>query len=518
VDSKESKNAGAPASRADTSRREFLATAAASAAVLAFGKLPGVPFILTDDKASVLAAVGTQHDATLKMLRDWIALPSIAAENLNYPAGPEYMAKLARDAGFQHVEVVPTAGKGGVFATLDAGAPTWLAIYMMYDVKQYDPTEWSSPPLESRIVDKPGLGKVLVGRGATNSKGPQVACLAALKAFLGANVKPPVNIVLVCEGEEEIGSPNFRQIVFKPEVQAALGKCVGIIIPLGNQDPDGSVQVNLGAKGVIELELVSSGEKWGRGPKKDIHSSLAAQVDSPAWHLVQALNTLVKADGHTPAIPGWFDKVRPLSAAQRRILDAAIPKMSEADAKKSLGVDHWIDDEGWRDAQVRLVSQPTINIEGLVGGYTGPGGKTILPHRAVAKIDMRLVPDMTARDALAMLKAHLAKKGFGDIEVNMTGGYDPTETPVDSKLVQAMIATYRTSGVEPLLWPRLAGSWPGATFTAPPLKLPAGVFGLGHGGGAHAPDEYWVVESSNPKVAGMDGSARSFVELFYALA
>ena len=141
------------------------------------------------------------------------------------------------------------------------------------------------------------------------------------------------------------------------------------------------------------------------------------------------------------------------------------------------------------------------------------------PERAaLAKIDMRLVPDMTAMEALAQLKAHLAKHGYGDVEVNMTGGYDPTETPADSRLVKAMAATYRKVGVEPLLWPRLAGSWPGATFTAAPLKLPAGQFGMGHGGGAHAPDEYWVVEPANPKVAGMDGAARSFVELFYALA
>jgi acetylornithine deacetylase/succinyl-diaminopimelate desuccinylase-like protein len=389
---------------------------------------------------------------------------------------------------------------------------------MMYDVKQYDPAEWSSTPLESRIVDRAGVGKVLIGRGATNSKGPQTACLSALHSFKAAGRKLPVNLVLVCEGEEEIGSPSFRQIVFKPEVQAALSKCVGIIIPLGNQDPDGSVQVNLGAKGVVELELVSSGEKWGRGPKLDVHSSLAAQVDSPAWHLVQALNTLVKADGHTPAVEGFFDRVRPLTAAQRQILEASIPKKSEAAAKKALGVQRWIADESWHDSQVRLVSQPTINIEGLVGGYTGPGGKTILPHRAVAKIDMRLVPDMTAAGTLDLLKAHLRKHGFGDVEVNMTGGYDPTETAADSRLVKAMVATYRKSGIEPLLWPRLAGSWPGATFTGAPLKLAAGQFGLGHGAGAHAPDEYWLVESANPKVAGMDGSARSFVELFYALA
>ena len=498
-------------------RRDFVQSAMVGATAIALGD-HRVAFLSLDDRDAVVAQIAAQHNATVKMLQDWIALPSIAAENKNYPQGPEYMAKLARDAGFQHVEVVPTAGKSGVFATLDAGARTSLAIYMMYDVKQYDPAEWSSPPLEARIVDRPGVGKVMVGRGTTNSKGPEMACLAALHAFKAARVKLPVNLVLVCEGEEEIGSPNFRQVVFKPEVEAALRKCVGIIIPLGSQGLDGAVEVNLGAKGIIEAELVSSGEKWARGPKLDIHSSLAAQVDSPAWHLVQALNTLVKADGHTPAVEGFFDKVRPLTPEQRKILEDAIPKKNEAATKKALGVERWIQDESWHDSLVRLASQPTINIEGLVGGYTGPGGKTILPHKAVAKIDMRLVPDMTAKETLELLKSHLRKKGFGDIEVNMTGGYDPTETPADSRLVQAIVATYRKSGIEPLVWPRLAGSWPGNTFTGAPLKLPAGIFGLGHGAGAHAPNEYWLVESANPKVAGMDGSARSFVDLFYALA
>ena len=500
----------------EINRRDFVHSALVTAA--AFAVTPPLSFLSGNSKDDVIAQIPRQHDQTVKMLRDWIALPSIAAENLGYPEGAEYVANLARDAGFQRVELVPTAGKPGVFATLDAGAKSWLGIYFMYDVKQYDPAEWSSPPLEGRIVDKPGVGKVMVGRGATNQKGPEVALLAALHAFKAAREKLPVNLVLVCEGEEEIGSPNFKQIVFKPEVQAALAKCVGIIIPLGNQDLDGSVQINLGAKGVVELELVSTGEKWGRGPKLDVHSSLAAQIDSPAWHLVQALNTLVQPDGHTPAVEGFFDKVRPLSPALKKILEDAIPKRNEAAAKKALGVSHWINDGNWHDSLVRLVSQPTINIEGLVGGYTGPGGKTILPHRAVAKIDMRLVPDMTAKWTLELLKAHLAKRGFSDIEVNMTGGYDPTETDPDSKLIRAQMATYRKAGIEPLLWPRLAGSWPGVTFTGAPLKLAAGQFGLGHGAGAHAPNEYWLIESANPKVAGMDGAVRSFVEFFYACA
>ncbi len=499
------------------SRREFIHGAAAGTAGLALAN-PSAAFAAQAQSDAVIAKIAGQHDATLKMLRDWIALPSIAAEDLNYPQGAEYMARLAREAGFQRVDIVTTAGKPGVFATLDVGAPATLGLYFMYDVKQFDPAEWSSPPLEGRLVDRPGLGKVIVGRGATNTKGPQMACLAALHAFKAAGQKLPLNLVLVCEGEEEIGSPNFRQIALKPDVEAALKKCAGIVIPLGNQEPDGSVTINLGAKGIVELELVASGEKWGRGPKADVHSSLAAHIDSPAWRLVQALNTLVKADGHTPAVEGFFNKVRPLTPTERRILDESIPKRSEAVAKKTLGVDRWIEDESWHDSLVRLVSQPTINIEGLVGGYTGPGGKTILPHRAVAKIDMRLVPNMTAKETLALLKDHLAKRGFGDVEVNMTGGYDPTETDPDSRLVKAQIAAYKKQGVEPVLWPRLAGSWPGVTFTGEPLRLAAGQFGMGIGGGAHAPDEFFLIESANPKVAGLDGAVRSYVELFYALA
>jgi len=187
-------------------------------------------------------------------------------------------------------------------------------------------------------------------------------------------------------------------------------------------------------------------------------------------------------------------------------------RMDESVMKKQLGVDHWVHDVNWIDALERLVSRPTVNIEGLVGGYTGPGGKTILPHKAVAKLDLRLVPDMKATEALASLKSHLAKSGFGDIEVKMTGGYDPNSTTPDAPLIRAQMSVYKRDGLSPILWPRSAGSWPGYVFTGEPLHLAAGHFGLGHGSGAHAPDEYYVIESTNPKVQGFDGAVRSFVE------
>jgi acetylornithine deacetylase/succinyl-diaminopimelate desuccinylase-like protein len=470
-----------------------------------------------DEFADVRQQITARHDEAVKRLQDWIALPSIAAESLNSAKGAEYMAQLARDAGFQKVAVVPTDGKPGVLATLDAGAAKTVGLYFMYDVKQFDPAEWTSPPLEARLVNKPGFGRVIVGRGAVNQKGPEAAFLAALHAMRGAGRKLPVNLVLVAEGEEEIGSPHIGQIVHRPEVEAELRRCVGIFMPSALQDPDGVVTVSLGAKGVVELELVSSGEKWGRGPSKDIHSSLKAMVDSPAWHLVKALNTLVSDDGNTITIDG-YPKPRPLPADELAMIDEASRRRSEDKSKQQLSVKHWIDDLAWIPANERLESQPTVNIEGLVGGYTGPGGKTILPHRAVAKIDMRLVPDMKKDDAVAALRKHLASHGFGDIEVNVTGGYDPTSTSSSSRLIQAQMAVLKRAGIDPLLWPRNAGSYPGYVFTGEPLKMASGHFGLGHGSGAHAPDEYYVIESSNPAVQGLDGAVMSFVQYLYELA
>jgi acetylornithine deacetylase/succinyl-diaminopimelate desuccinylase-like protein len=470
-----------------------------------------------DPLAGLAAELDKRHAEGVQRLQDWVKQPTIAAENRNVADGCSLMMRLAREAGFQQVTRIPTDGVPGVFATLDAGAPRTVGLYFMYDVKQADPAEWSSPPFAAALVDRPGLGKVLMGRGAVNQKGPEAALLAALHAIRGAGRKPPVNLVLVAEGEEEIGSPHFPQVVRRPEVTAALGKCTGVFMPGAAQDPDGTVTVSLGAKGVVELEMVASGEKWGRGPRKDVHSSNRARLDSPAFHLVQALATLVTADGD-PAIDGFARAARPVSAAERKMLDAAAARLSEATAKKLLSTDRWAHDLGWRASLERFVSAPTVNIEGLVAGHTGPGGKTVLPHRAVAKLDLRLVPDMTFDKAVAALKAHLAKRGFGDIEVNATGGYDPTGTPAEAPLIQAQLAVYRRNGLDPILWPRNAGSYPGHVFTDPPLKLAAGHFGLGHGSGAHAPDEYFVIESSNPKVAGWDGAVRSFAAYLYELA
>lgn len=505
------------------SRRGLLLMAAAAGVSLAAPRMLRAAAGKSDSKfggdlSAVRAAIDTQQAEALKRLQNWIALPSIAAENRNMKEGAQMLADLLKEAGFQSTTVIPTDGQPGVFATLDARAKRTVGMYFMYDVKQFDPTEWSSPPLEAAVVDRPPFGKVLIGRGATNQKGPEATWLAALHALQAAGRKSPVNIVLVAEGEEEIGSPHFGQVVHRPEVLKALAKCHEVFMPFASQSPQGSVEISLGAKGLIEVELVCSTQKWGRGSKDDIHSSYKAELDSAVWRMVKALSTLVSEDGNDPVIDGWFENVKPLTDRQKQIIAQKVAATDEADVKRLLGVQHWVRDLSYRDALERLASQPTVNIEGMYAGYTGPGGKTLLPSKAVAKLDFRLVPDQTAAEAQSKLKAHLAKRGYGDIEVKVTGGYNPTQTDENSSLIRASTAVYESEGLPVSLSPRLAGSWPGYIFTGPPVSLPGGHFGTGHGSRAHAPDEYYVIESSNPAVHGMAEATLSYVRHLYALA
>src|SRR5690242_18554312 len=248
-------------------RRTFLHGAAA---VGAAALLPRRASAAADLKP-IYAQVDKHHGEALARMQAWIKQPTIAAESRGITEGRDLTMRLLRDAGFNKVESVPTDGHPGIFATLDAGAKRTIGLYFMYDVKQVEPKEWSSPPWDAAIVDVPKLGKAIMGRGAVNQKGPQATFLAALHAIRGANRKLPVNLVFVAEGEEEIGSPHFQQIVSVPKIAAALKRCEGIFMPHASQGNDGSVTINLGAKGVVECEIVASADTWGRGPKKTVH-------------------------------------------------------------------------------------------------------------------------------------------------------------------------------------------------------------------------------------------------------
>jgi len=209
-------------------RRTFLQGTATTAAALAIPHATNAGAAANDKEFEpIFAQIAKRHDEAVQRLQEWIHQPSIAAENRGVSEGCDLTMRLLREAGFDTVTKVPTDGQPGIFATLEAGAPKSLGLYFMYDVKQVDPAEWSSPPWDAKLVEKPELGTALIGRGAVNQKGPQSSFIAALHAIRAAGRKLPVNLVLVAEGEEEIGSPHFPQIVRRPEVISALRKCSG---------------------------------------------------------------------------------------------------------------------------------------------------------------------------------------------------------------------------------------------------------------------------------------------------
>ncbi|WP_437914844.1 M20/M25/M40 family metallo-hydrolase [Sorangium sp. So ce302] len=503
----------------DIDRRTFIAGAAASGLLASFPRLARGASGKAVDLSPVYDRIAEQRSQSIERIQRWIQQPSISAQNVGIAECCDLTMDLLRDAGFGTVKKMKTDGHPGIFATLDAGAKQTMGFYFMYDVQPVEEKEWSSPPFAARLVDKADVGKVILGRGAVNQKGPQGAFLAALHAVRAAGLKLPVNLVVVAEGEEELGSPHFSQVVRNDDVMKALAKCQGVMMPAADQSLSGTVNVVLGAKGIVYVELEASGEAWGRGPRDgEIHSSMKVVVDSPAWRLVQALGTLVSADGNEPMIDGLTDAVRPVSSQQKKLLDDLSARWDDADWKKVFGVDRWVNDLDERAMLERYVSRPSVNIDGLYAGYIGEGSKTILPHRAFAKMDIRLVPDMTATDVLAKLRKHLDRRGYKDIAIKNMGSYDPTDTALEAPPIQTQLAVYKAAGLNPVIWPRLAGSWPGYLFTGKPLELPAGHVGLGHGSGAHAKDEYFVIEpAAGKKYLGLDGATRSFVDFLFAL-
>lgn len=472
------------------------------------------------------------HDRHVKNLQEFCRQPSISAENYGVRECAVLLGDYYRRLGCQEVEIVPTDGHPCVWAYLDAGAPKTIVNYCMYDVQPVVNERWSSPPFDARIWDAseaddaevgPQLRedlktfrKILVARGAVNSKGPYRAWLNALEAIIAVEKKPPVNIMFTAEGEEELGSPHFPQFIDK--VKHRLSGAHAVLNPSASQNRQGKVVMALGVKGIVYFELECAGRSWGRGPQAyDVHSSFKAVVDSPAWRLIEALATMVSPDGNTITIDGFYDNVAPPSPEDLELVEALVKTWDEATWKQVLQVDRFIDDATGRDLLLKYLYSTTLNIDGIWGGYTGPGTKTVLPHKVACKMDVRLVPTQHSSEILPKIRGHLDRHGFTDIAIRPLNGYEWAKTSVRADVVQAVLGVYRDHGIEPLIMPHTGGSAPMYLYSRDPLTLPVCGGGLGHGGRAHSPDEYFVIEG-NDRVGGLLECERSHVEMLYAYA
>lgn len=453
----------------------------------------------------------------LEQLRRWVRQPSVSAQN----RGIREMAELLRDdlrtLGFREAELVPTSGHPGVWGFYDAGAPKTLVVYMMYDVQPVEPTGWTTGAFDGAVVEHP-LGKVLMARGATNQKGPERAFLNALEAIIATKGTLPVNLMVVAEGEEELGSLHYAEVISKYE--ARLRTADGVFFPFLSQNPVGDVSMFLGVKGIVYFELEARGGARG-GPKTaEIHSSYKVITDSPAWRLTQALASLTTPDGNTILVPGYYDAIRAPSAEEQQLANTMADNWTttEPGVRQAFGVDRWVDGISGRESLAEYLFGTSLNIDGIWSGYTGEGMKTILPSVATAKLDSRLVPNQTPDEALRLIRAHLDAKGFGDVVVRKLSGYQPAQTSVTAPLVRAAISAYNKYGFRTSVAPRLAGSAPYYIFTDR-LKLPMVAGGIGHGSGAHAPNEFMVVEpKAGSKVAGLAAIEKFYVDLLHALA
>ncbi len=467
------------------------------------------------DHAAIYARIDRDLDQHLAELQRWVRQRSISAQNDGVVAMANLLADDLRALGFSDVALVPTDGHPGVFGHYDAKAARTLVVYMMYDVQPVDDNWQIDDPFAGSLVDLP-IGKVLMARGATNQKGPQRALLNAIDAIIKETGTLPVNLYVVAEGEEELGSPNFGQVLapYLDRLRAA----DAAFFPMNLQNPAGAAKLNLGVKGIVYFELEAAGGDWGGPLRADIHGSYKVIVDSPTLRLIQAIASMTSPDGNTITIDGYYDDVRAPTAAELALVEQMASKDNDADSQRGLGVARWIDGLTGRDAIMRSLYHPTLNVNGIWSGYTGEGGKTVLPHKATAKIDSRLPPGLEPEAAYARIRQHLEAHGFGDLTLRPMSGYPAANTPPDSPLVQAVIGVLYKYGATPDVSPWLAGSAPFYQFTRT-LDLPFVFGGLGHGAGAHAPDEYMLIAPAEGiGAAGLADVEKSYVDLLHALA
>jgi acetylornithine deacetylase/succinyl-diaminopimelate desuccinylase-like protein len=464
---------------------------------------------------AVYAHIDAHLDAHVEHVRRWVRQPSVSSEGVGISEMAELLRGDLEALGFRP-ELAPTGGHPGVIGHYDAGAARTLVVYMMYDVQPADPAEWRVPPFEGRLVDHE-LGTVLVGRGVLDQKGPERALLNAVESILAVEGTLPVNLLVVAEGEEELGSPHYDEILDRCEDR--LRAADGVLMPFLGQDASGQVMLSLGVKGLLYFELEARGDTR-RGPAEDIVSSLKVLVDAPVWRLVHALASLTTDDGNTFAVPGCDAAVRPPTADERRLLAGMLPEWEarEGVLKAQYGIGRWIDDVRGEQSLVPYLFSTALNIDGIAAGWTGPGVKTVLPHVATAKLDLRLVPDQDPDEVVALVRRHLDDRGFDDVELRVLAAYPAAQVAVDASIVQAMIGVLNKWGHPPAVAVRSSGSAPWHPFTKR-LGLPLVSGGLGHGSGAHAVDELMVITPApGSGVAGLADVEKAYVDFLHAFA
>jgi len=497
---------------------------------------------IAPDEKKIFDYIDEHIDEHVQNLQKWIQQPSVSNSGEGIPETAEMVKGFFDKLGCQESKVYDLGmtewgqpGNPVVYAHCDEGAPKTVLIYWMYDTMPVtQPDLWVAPPFEGRLVDgktaglNPAFKKVLIGRGAVNSKGPEMTELNAISSMKAVMGKLPVNLIFIAEGDEERMSMGLRKFV---TTHPELIKPADAMLMFGGQSGNGAAGSGIrgGSEGLMYIELTTSGTKWGRGPTvSDIHGIFKRSVDSPAWRHIQMLASLTSKDGNTPLISGFKDGYQELSPADTERLKAAASKMDLKVSAQNLGVARFISDDPFTVLKASRYGT-AFNLDGIWGGNMYAGGSgAILPNKITSKHSIRYVPNMHSSDILKAIRAQLDKNGYKDVEVRLIGDQPWSTMSYDTDIAHSVEKMYDkfgisyqmpASGESILMDSGGSGAWPGYLFTnghqgdpkITPIGIPIAGGGVGYGGRAHAANEYWLIEGAD-KTYGIAGAEKSIVD------
>jgi acetylornithine deacetylase/succinyl-diaminopimelate desuccinylase-like protein len=422
----------------------------------------------------VLQYIDDHADEFIARVQALCRQPSIAAQGIGMEEMAAMVTEMLRGLGAD-AHLVPTSGYPVVFGQIGgpAGSKT-LGFYNHYDVQPPEPLElWESEPFAAEIRD----GHIYA-RGVADNKGNLVSRICAVEAYQQVKGALPLTVKFIVEGEEEIGSVHLKE--FARENRDLIA-CDGLIWESGYKNRSEQPVTSLGVKGILYIELRV------RGANTDAHSATAAVIPSPVWRLVWALNSL-KGPDERVAIPGFYDDVRPPTAAEMDLLKKM--PLDEKLWRSSIDIDDFVLGLTGLPLKEKYLLQPTCNLCGLEAGYTGEGLKTVLPNAAMCKIDFRLVPDQDPHKILDNLRTFLDEQGFDDIEIKLWDADWAHRTDPHDPLVKAVVtAAERVYDEPPVVVPTSAGSGPRYTLCGE-LGIPSAGAGTGYYDSKnHAPNE-----------------------------
>jgi acetylornithine deacetylase/succinyl-diaminopimelate desuccinylase-like protein len=501
---------------------------------------PDMSKIQSEDLKKVFSYIDDHIDEHVENLQKWIRQPSISNSGEGIPESAEMVKGFFDQLGCQQTRVYDVGvtewgspGNPVVYAKCDEGAPKTLVVYWMYDTMPVtQPDNWIAPPFEGQLVDgatakiDPAFKKVLIGRGATNSKGPQMVQLNAFSAIKAVVGKLPVNLIFVAEGDEERMDIGLRKfVVDHPD----LFKGADAMLMFSTQAPSGAGGLFGGSEGCVYFELTTSGKSWGRGPvESDIHGANKRSVDSPAWRHIKALSSLVSEDGNTPLVQGFMDGASPLNAEETALLKKGAERMDMKVAAENLGVARFISDDPFTMLKMSRYGT-SLNLDGIWGGnmYAGGAG-AILPNKVTSKHNIRYIPNMNGLEIVKRIRTQLDKNGYKDAELKIIGDVPWSKMSYDTDIAHSITSMYTEFGIphaeglhsETIL----GGYWPAYLFSngasgmkLAPVSMPIAGGAAGLGGRAHAANEYFIIEGAG-KVYGMAGAEKSIATIIYNFA